>query len=99
MFVYIHLQITHNKVLVHFFSGDRFGSILEPKHVVRKTYTSTMLCEIGKCIKTHIFYFIYDMVLIYCNWVATPCQWSVDWYKIGNTQHKRRNNTQDNTKQ
>jgi hypothetical protein len=43
---------------------------------------------------------IYDMIFIYCNWISTRWQWSVDLYK--NTKEtaicKWRNNTQNNTK-
>ena len=45
-----------------------------------------------------IYYMMMMMIFIYCNWVSTRWQWSVTCTKIGHRQHKRRNNTQNNTK-
>lgn len=37
-----------------------------------------------------------DMIFIYCSWISTRWQWSVNFRKNG-SQHKKRNNTQHNT--
>jgi hypothetical protein len=43
---------------------------------------------------------IYDMIFIYCNWVSTWWQWSVNLYKNRKETaiYKRGNITQNNTK-
>jgi hypothetical protein len=38
------------------------------------------------------------MLFIYCNWVSTRWQWSVDWHKNRKETEKMKNNTQNNTK-
>jgi len=38
------------------------------------------------------------MLFIYCSWVSTWWQWSVDLYENRKRQHERRNSTQSNTK-
>jgi hypothetical protein len=42
----------------------------------------------------------HDMIFIYCNWVSTRWQWSVNMYKNRKETdvYERRNNTQNNTK-
>jgi hypothetical protein len=49
------------------------------------------------CFGRFMLFDIDILIFIYCIWVSTRWQWSVDLYKIGNRQHKGRNNTQNNT--
>ena len=41
---------------------------------------------------------IYDTIFIYCKWVSTRWQWSVDLYKNRKETAQKSNNTQYNTK-
>jgi hypothetical protein len=43
---------------------------------------------------------ICDMIFIYCIWISTRLQWSVNLYESGTVTaiYKRKNNTENNTK-
>jgi len=77
--------------------SDGFIEVLEVKMKNLRSFTEIspgwVKCEFARNIW-------YDTLYMYCNWVFTRWQWSVNWHKIMRQTviYKRRKNIQNNTK-